>query len=281
MLSVHILDLLIKVVFLENRVLPVHASLKRFAVTHETVGGADFYIHLVADPFRSAPLFQAQFTGSSLETNASDGMLFSFSTGQFVADRKFSRVQLWSPYDREISLQRDGFPNFNGDPGLRLILWGKAAVAGCCYLHGALNVLDGKYILFMGDSGVGKTTLSRLACDLGGSCLTEEDPFLAWKKNTPIVYGTPWPGSMGPDVPKSGELAALFFLRHASKNSLQRLDHALASRRLLHNARIFKWLPHTIPKAIELLDTVSRSVPAYDFGFVPDYSAIEAIRKVL
>jgi hypothetical protein len=148
-------------------------------------------------------------------------------------------------------------------------------------MHGALNVLDGKYILFMGDSGVGKTTLSGLACERGATCLTEEDPFLAWKNNTPIAYGTPWPGIKGPDVAKSGKLAALFFLRHAPENQMTRLDKAGAGRSLLHNARIFKWLPQAIPDAIELIDKVVGSVPAYDFGFVPDQSAIEEIRKVL
>lgn len=279
MLTLKFFDLLVNIDFQENSTLPIHALLQQY-VSHEIAQAADLMIHVVQNPIHQKQW--PHYSGSPFEKiETDDGILFMYKSGQFAADRAFTKVQLWSPYDRKISLQRDGFPNFNGDPGLRLILWARAAIDGCCYLHGALNVLDDKYILFLGDSGVGKTTLSRLACNLGGSCLTEENPFLGWKDNSPIAYGTPWPGPMGPDVPKSGEIAALFFLRHAAENSLQRLDHALASRRLLHNARIFRWLPHTVPKAIDLLNTVSRSVAAYDFGFVPDHSAIEAIRKVL
>ena len=281
--TLNILDIVIRIRFLEKDVLPIHDSLQSFVPVNEFTENESLNIDLVAAPFEFKNAVQpVKFRGSSIAMfDTGERVLFTYRHGQFIANRNFTQVQLWSPYDREVSLERDGVPSFDGNPGLRIILWARAAIEGYCYLHGALNVINDKYVLFLGDSGVGKTTLSNLACDLGGSCLTEEDPFLAWKKNAPIVYGTPWPGPKGPDVPKSGELAALFFLRHADENRLQLLDHALASRRLLHNSRIFKWLPSEMPKAIELLDTVSRSVPAYDFGFVPDHSAIDAIRKVL
>jgi len=283
MLTLKILDIIIKIRCLESEMLPIHDYLESYVQNNEHTNDKSLNLELVSAPFKIDGSMQpVRFKDSTIAMfDTGDGASFTYPIGQFAANRNFTKVQLYSPYDREISLQRDGFPNFNGDPGLRLILWARAAIEGYCYIHGALNVLDGKYILFLGDSGVGKTTLSNLACDHGGSCLTEEDPFLAWKERAPIVYGTPWSGLKGPDVPKSGKLAALFFLRHANDNRLQRLDHALASRRLLHNSRIFKWLPRETPKAIELLDTVARSVPAYDFGFVPNHYAIEEIRKVL
>ena len=284
MLALKLLDIATEIIFLENDVLPIHSSLKSFVVpANEFARDGCLHINLVADPFKINDSVQpVKFRDSSIAMfDTGYGALFTYPIGQFIANRNFTQVQLWSPYDRQISLRRDGVPSFDGNPGLRVILWARATIEGYCYLHGALNVIDGKYVVFLGDSGVGKTTLSNLACDCGGTCLTEEDPFMAWKDKVPIVHGTPWPGPKGPDVPKSGELAALFFLRHADENRVQRINHALASRRLLHNSRIFKWLPKEIPKAIELLDTVAQSVPAYDFSFVPNHSAIEELRKVL
>ncbi|THB79257.1 MAG: hypothetical protein D3926_11105 [Desulfobacteraceae bacterium] len=210
-----------------------------------------------------------------------ENLIFNYFTGQFLTDPDFSDVKIWSPYEKEISIERDGSINYNGDPTLRLILWGRASLEKYCYLHGALVVLEGKYILLMGDSGVGKTTLSKLSCECGGTCLTEEDPFISKIDNEIIAYGTPWPGIIGPPVPDSGKLHSIFFLEHAKQNELKRLTPPEASKLLLHNSRTFNWLPHTIPDAIDLLNITAQSIPSYRFGFTPDQSAVEKLLSVL
>lgn len=285
-INLRILDIGIKLQFDSNCCLPINDSLKKFVRVSEENCLSSIRINFVEEPllFRGTNenLSQTWNGNSSISMHeAEGGVVLKYGSGQFHADPEFTHVRVWSPYDREISIQRDGFPNFNGDPALRLILWGYASMKNFCYLHGALNVLDGQYILFMGKSGVGKTTLSNLACELGATCLTEEDPFLSWKEGKPFVYGTPWPGAKGPENQTSGKLAAVFFLRHAQKNQINRLNSNFAGRNLLQNTRVFKWLPQVVPNAIELIDKVSKSVPSYDFGFVPDRRAIDVIRSVL
>lgn len=212
---------------------------------------------------------------SMVETE--EGFLFSYFTGQFFTDKLFRNVKVWSPFEREMSIERDGFANFNGDPTLRLIVWGRASLEKICYLHGSLIVLNNKRILCMGASGVGKTTLSNLACEAGATCLTEEDPFLSRYEDSVMAHASPWPGMKGPVAPFSGTLDAVYFLRHAPQNRLSLLDFKEKFTRLLSNSRTFNWLPQTIPGSIDLLSHVASTIPAYDFGFVPDRTAVQAI----
>jgi len=148
-------------------------------------------------------------------------------------------------------------------------------------MHGALVVIEDKYVLLMGDSGTGKTTLSKLAVEMGYTSLTDENPYLHLNKGNVSIHTTPWPGSLGPAKPRKGPLAAVCVVRHSSKNEIKKLSLKQASRSLLHNSRTFNWLPETIPTAINILDHTAHKVPVYDFGFLPSKSAVEALRERL
>ncbi len=152
---------------------------------------------------------------------------------------------------------------------------------GGVYFHGAACVLLGRRILLLADSGVGKTTLSRLVVAGGGSCLTDEHPFVTRTDGRVVLHGSPWPGPLGSPAPLSGPLAAVFFLRQAPANELRRLGQAEAGRQLVANTRFFRWEATTIPATVELLDAMATELPTYDLGFVPDLPAVEARGGVL
>ena len=135
--------------------------------------------------------------------------------------------------------------------------------------------------MFLGDSQVGKTTLSRLAVEAGHTCLTDENPLIACGPDGIRAYGTPWPGIVGTPTQMSGQLSAVFFLRHESRNVLKPLSAGEAGDRLLRNARFFHWDPETVPKTLEHLDRVARGVPVHDFGFVPAAEAVRVIEEAL
>lgn len=194
--------------------------------------------------------------------------------GRAAGDR--SEWRFW--IDRAVP-RNEGFV---GRPWLLLALWGHLAGRGGAYLHGSLCVLDGLYVLFLGDSGVGKSTLSTLVLEAGGACLTDENPFVTRDADgRPRAHATPWPGPRGPEVPLSGALDAVFFLRHAPADEARELSGAEAGRRLLANARYFHWDPATIPATVETLDGITLEVPAFDLGFVPRPSAVETVRSAL
>lgn len=169
----------------------------------------------------------------------------------------------------------------DGRPWLMLVVWGLVAKSGGAFLHGAICVLDGRYFLLLGDSGVGKSTLSRIVVAEGGSCLTDENPFVTREEHGVSVHGSPWPGLRGTKVPLDGPLSAVFFLRHSERNEARRLGGPEAGLRLLGNARFFTFEPAFTPLTVGLLDQIASDVPVFDLGFVPGPAAVETLRAAL
>jgi len=282
--NLEILEIPFQLQFSNSLLLPVNRILHPFLVSELVEKKHPTIITIIDKSFDgldSSHHFTKQEKSLSVEDRGADGYLFRYPTGQFLTNHTFTSVKMWLPFERQMSIDHDGFANFNGDPPLRLVLWGRASIEGYCYMHGALIVLDGKYVLLVGQSGAGKTTLSKLACDRGATLLTEEDPFISCAEDEPWAFTSPWPGMRGPEVPFSGKLSAIFYLRHAERNTVRPLTIKESCHNLLKHSRTFNWLPQTIPSAIELFDKVAEKIPSYDFGFVPDSRAVEAIRDVI
>ena len=270
--------------FSKSSSLPINGILKPFLVSEFGSNSQPTTINVVDESFDGLDReqhYSKKYKSLALQPLGSGRFLFRYLTGQFLANKYFTQIKLWLPFERQMSIDHNGVASFNGDPSLRLILWGRSSIEGYCYMHGALVVLDGKYVLLVGRSGSGKTTLANLACDCGAALLTEEDPFISFTEGKVLAHASPWPGMCGPEVPFSGELSAIFYLRHAEQNTLRSLSIKESCHNLLRHSRTFNWLPQTIPPSIELFDQVAKKILSYDFGFVPDISAVESIREII
>jgi hypothetical protein len=278
-----ILGIIFELKFSSGTQMPLSPELEAYQVNPPVSSPKKSVIEIVSDPLSPDHVKSSESPEvDSIKMSKYQGkMLFHYRTGQFLTNRDFTKIKLWSPYEAAISEQRCGRINFNGVPTLQLILWGRASLDRYCFMHGALVVIEDKYVLLMGDSGTGKTTFSKLAVEMGYTNLTDENPYLQLSQEDIYVHATPWPGSLGPPKPRKGPLAAVCVVRHLSKNEIKRLSLKQASRSLIHNSRTFNWLPETIPTAINILDHTVHKVPVYDFGFLPSKSAVETLRERL
>jgi hypothetical protein len=159
---------------------------------------------------------------------------------------------------------------------MNLLARGKGAEVHAC----GLRDTTGEGYLFIGQSGAGKSTTARLWLeDPEMKILTDERVMLRRSGEQIIMHGTPWHGDAGIASPDKAVLNKVFFLRHWHKNELVRLGQTEAA------ARFFacSFPPFYSSEGLDFVlsffaETVQR-VPAYEFRFVPDASAVEFVRQ--
>lgn len=139
---------------------------------------------------------------------------------------------------------------------------------------------DGRGHLFLGHSGAGKTTISRLWDQTPGVRLLSDDRIIVRADSSgPRMYGTPWHGEAEYAAAESAPLSRIYVLEHASSNEMRPLGTAEAVACIF--ARGFP--PFFDAKAIEFIleffGRLAHEVPCVAFGFVPDSTATEFVLR--
>ncbi len=113
---------------------------------------------------------------------------------------------------------------------LRFSLWFACSLlgaeSGVTFVHSSTIVYRGKAILFLGESGTGKSTHTRLWLQhiAGSHILNDDSPFLSVEQGCPTVYGSPWSGKTPVYQAKQFPLAAIVRLSQAPYNRIRRLS---------------------------------------------------------
>jgi hypothetical protein len=192
-------------------------------------------------------------------------------------DRAMRRGTLFVPPFRAGSSRPLGYPLDDLLFQHHLARWGRLVVHGCGL------VVDGAAVLLAGHSGAGKSTTARLWTRLvrGVRVLSDDRVVLERRAGGFRAHGTPWHGEGRFASPVAAPLRALLFLRHAPTTRLTPLAEADAAARLF--ARTFPppWDASVVGTTLEGCGRVVRAVPAWDLGFRPDASAVEAVRALV
>jgi hypothetical protein len=142
---------------------------------------------------------------------------------------------------------------------------------------GVIDAEDG--IVFAGIGSAGKTTTSRLWNGLPGVRVLNDDRTILRKIDGQFrVYGTPWHGQGGMALAADAPLKKIFILKHARSNQAIRLSPPQAVAELLVRTFAPLWSAPAMTFTLQFLDELCQSVPCYEFGFVPDQSAVEYVR---
>jgi hypothetical protein len=148
-------------------------------------------------------------------------------------------------------------------------------------VHGCgLLDADGRAYVFAGQSGAGKSTLARLWTERRGvTLLSDERVVLRTDRDRIGVYGTPWQGDAQLASPRSGELAALFFLNRGATNAVIPASGSQAAARLFacsflpfHNAA-------AVNQTMSAVEQVTATIPCFDLLFLPETSAVDLLTK--
>ncbi|MBD3181155.1 hypothetical protein GF312_02615 [Candidatus Poribacteria bacterium] len=195
----------------------------------------------------------------------------------FSHDHKSARI-----YNRsDQRFQKGGMTSFGLYTNDQILIAQLLAHRNGCYMHSSGVSMDGKGILFIGRSGVGKSTITKMVEDQS-RVICDEMIILRRYPHEYRIYGT-WNYSEFPDVyPGYVPLKAIFFLEQAKDNYIVEVkDKKEIIKRLLGClVRPFvtaNWWNNTL----DLLENISSEVPCFVLHFDKSGQIVDHIKKTL
>ena len=113
---------------------------------------------------------------------------------------------------------------------------------GAVSMHASVVVSDAKAFMFMGKSGTGKSTHSRLWLENvpGATLLNDDNPIVRLTGEGAIVYGSPWSGKTPCYKNESAPLAGVIRLRQAPANRFEPMEDIAAFSLLLPGCSVLR-----------------------------------------
>lgn len=192
-----------------------------------------------------------------------ESLLFSIETDKWRITTNFSA------YKFDVAMLRFGLWIAFG-----LLLVKSRAIA----MHSSSVVHNGRGVLFLGESGTGKSTHTRLWCEsiANTHLLNDDSPIVRFVDDELRVYGSPWSGKRPCYKAESYPIAAFCRLSQAPENRIKRLSTI---------ATIGALLPSTPPQfaadaelqdaMLATLSKIIERVPTYHLECLPNSEAAQ------
>ena len=132
--------------------------------------------------------------------------------------------------------------------------------------------------LLLGHSGAGKSTTTKLWKSFRDpEILSDDRIILRIHEHELWMYGTPWHGEAAFASPGRGRINKICILQHGERNRFTELPRARAVGELF--ARCFPPFHSAqgLANTIDFLNRIASLVPIYEFQFVPNRSAVDAV----
>lgn len=163
---------------------------------------------------------------------------------------------------------------------MRFALWFAFNLLGIPHglfaIHSSTVVCQGKANLFLGESGTGKSTHTRLWLSNieGAKLLNDDSPIISIEGNEVVAYGSPWSGKTPCYHNVAFPVNAFVRLRQEKTNNIHRLSvfHGFAALQP-STPPAFAYSEFYSPKMIGILDTILHRCPVYQLDCLPDADA--------
>lgn len=147
---------------------------------------------------------------------------------------------------------------------------------GGLFLHSSAVELDGKAYLFSADSGVGKSTHTRLWQQLHGSkarIINDDKPALRCLDGVWYAYGTPWCGKDGINQNRRVPLAGICFLKRGERNAIVQLSSMEVLQRIMTQTMHKFTRKEKTTALLSHLDKLLSQIPVFELECLPDEAA--------
>lgn len=183
-----------------------------------------------------------------------------------IASRDFSHAVLSFSKDRLFSVNNS----------LMILYAFSTAALGTLEMHASVTVKDGRAYLFLGKSGTGKSTHSRMWMETIPDCelLNDDNPVVRVSEDGEVtVYGTPWSGKTPCYKNKSVPAGAFVLIRQYPENELSRMNLLESYGTLYVSSSGFKADEAMADGLHATLEKVVTSIPCYTMKCRPDSEA--------
>ena len=186
----------------------------------------------------------------------------------FVYDRESNRAQC--------NVSRD-VPDMSA---VRFGLWFMTALATVGHdvtpVHSSAIVCNGRAVLFLGESGTGKSTHTRLWRENidGAVLLNDDSPFIGFVDGRATAFGAPWSGKTPCYKQEHYPIAAIVRLSQAPHNAIRPLRSVHAIGALLPSLTpAFGYDDELQDRMLATLSKIISQVPVYHLECLPDAAA--------
>jgi hypothetical protein len=147
-------------------------------------------------------------------------------------------------------------------------------------IHACGVIADGLGRLFVGHSGAGKSTSSRLWMKRSGTKVLSDDRIILRQDHNEFrMYGTPWHGDAGIAAQASHRLDRIFLLEQAPKNEVLALEPSRAAAELLARTFVPHYSASGLASTLLFLEKLVKTIPVAIFRFTPEPGAVEEILR--
>ena len=146
--------------------------------------------------------------------------------------------------------------------------------------HCSVIAYQGQGVLFLGPSGIGKTTQAELWQKYQNAIIINGDVgFVQSKEKEVIVWGTPWHGSSSYCENMCVPVAGIIVLKQGKENRLRRISAFEMVSEVGKNVLYPTWLENGTEMALDILDQILQKVPVYELTNKADEESVELVKQ--
>ena len=148
--------------------------------------------------------------------------------------------------------------------------------------HAALVQYRNSGLMFLGPSGIGKTTQAQIWNRYKNAIIINGD--ITFVQETPdafLGWGTPWHGSSPYCENTSVPVKALIVLKQAQENSIRELIGFEKVTAVSNNVFYPRWLEGGMELCLETLNHLLSALPVYELSCRPDEEAVRLTEEVV
>ena len=170
---------------------------------------------------------------------------------------------------------------FHG-PVMELLMVNYLARGRGVIIHGCAVDLDGRGLLFVGESEAGKSTLATMWDQENGVEVLSDDRTIVRRKGQQFwMYGTPWHGEAKYGSPRAVRLGRIFFLRHGANHSIKQASRIEAVSRFLTCSFPPYWDHQAMEFSMELFSDLTAHISCEELTFKPESSVLDFINETI